>query len=336
MAKAEQPNDATACRSCDAVLPGGARFCTDCGTPVGEGAVAARSNRRVVILAGVAIVIAIFGSYVAVGRHVTERSATVSPPHRSETPPTPASAVDLTTMTPREAADRLFNRVMAADERGDRAEVARFAPMALQAYTRVVPLDLDARYHLGLISLADGDLALARRHVADLLREAPDHLLGLILAVRLAESADDAGEAAQGAARFAAAYDAEIVKARPEYQAHRATIDQFRDGQGVSTVIDRPAGVSQLTESGAQLFALNCAVCHGVAAAGSAMGPPLVHRIYEPAHHGDAAFRAAVRQGVKSHHWSFGDMPPVPGVTDAQVDRIIAHVRELQRGAGIE
>jgi len=86
---------------------------------------------------------------------------------------------------------------------------------------------------------------------------------------------------------------------------------------------------------GAELFAESCATCHGENAAGSGQGPPLVHRIYEPGHHADFSFYRAVRQGVRAHHWNFGDMPAVAGVSDAEIDRIVAYVRALQRANGI-
>jgi mono/diheme cytochrome c family protein len=86
---------------------------------------------------------------------------------------------------------------------------------------------------------------------------------------------------------------------------------------------------------GRALFETHCAACHGVAGVGTDQGPPLVHRIYEPSHHGDAAFQLAVARGVRAHHWRFGDMQPVPGVTEADVARIVAYVRWLQRQAGI-
>lgn len=87
---------------------------------------------------------------------------------------------------------------------------------------------------------------------------------------------------------------------------------------------------------GEQDFNAKCAVCHGKHAGGiDGAGPPLVHRIYEPGHHGDMAFFLAARQGVRAHHWRFGDMPPVEGVDDAQITRIIAYVRALQRENGI-
>ena len=98
-------------------------------------------------------------------------------------------------------------------------------------------------------------------------------------------------------------------------------------------VIPELTGTAQ---AGARVFASSCAVCHGANATGTDLGPPLVHEIYEPSHHPDAAFHRAVRQGVASHHWSFGNMPPVPGVSNRDVTKIVAYVRELQRANGID
>jgi hypothetical protein len=61
-----------------------------------------------------------------------------------------------------------------------------------------------------------------------------------------------------------------------------------------------------------------------------------VHRIYEPDHHADPAFQLAVARGVRAHHWRFGDMAPVPGVSESDVTAIIGYIRWLQRQAGIE
>lgn len=87
---------------------------------------------------------------------------------------------------------------------------------------------------------------------------------------------------------------------------------------------------------GEAVFAENCAICHGVNAAGKdGAGPPLVHKIYEPSHHGDMAFVLAAQQGVRQHHWSFGNMPAQPQVTEPETTAIIAYVRALQRANGI-
>ncbi|MDO9116644.1 MAG: cytochrome c [Nitrospira sp.] len=82
-------------------------------------------------------------------------------------------------------------------------------------------------------------------------------------------------------------------------------------------------------------FKANCAACHGGGGVGTSQGPPLVHKIYEPNHHGDAAFQRAAANGVKAHHWEFGNMPKIDGVTPDDVDQIIKYVRWLQKQAGI-
>lgn len=89
-------------------------------------------------------------------------------------------------------------------------------------------------------------------------------------------------------------------------------------------------------ERGAPLFDANCAACHGPAGTGTTAGPPLVHEVYEPSHHGDEAFQIAVAQGVRPHHWDFGAMPPIPDLDRQDVADITAYVRERQREAGIE
>ena len=88
--------------------------------------------------------------------------------------------------------------------------------------------------------------------------------------------------------------------------------------------------------AGEQAFIENCAACHGRDAAGQeGVAPPLVHKIYEPSHHGDQAFHLAARQGVRAHHWRFGDMPPVEGISDSEIERIVTYIRTLQRANGI-
>ncbi len=89
-------------------------------------------------------------------------------------------------------------------------------------------------------------------------------------------------------------------------------------------------------QAGEAKFTANCAACHGNQAAGTDHGPPLVHKIYEPNHHGDSAFQRAAANGVKAHHWEFGNMPKIEGVTPEDVDQIVKYVRWLQRQAGIQ
>ncbi|HRF71181.1 MAG TPA: cytochrome c, partial [Accumulibacter sp.] len=44
----------------------------------------------------------------------------------------------------------------------------------------------------------------------------------------------------------------------------------------------------------------------------------------------------AVKSGSRAHHWQFGDMAPVPGLTTDDVAQITAYVRLEQRKAGIQ
>ena len=92
--------------------------------------------------------------------------------------------------------------------------------------------------------------------------------------------------------------------------------------------------LSPSAKRGARSFEASCARCHGIHASGSENGPPLVHRIYEPSHHGDASIRRAVSMGVKPHHWRFGPMPRID-VSDRELESIIVYIRELQRANGI-
>jgi len=86
---------------------------------------------------------------------------------------------------------------------------------------------------------------------------------------------------------------------------------------------------------GKTTFEARCAECHGGWADGTDKGPPLVHIYYESGHHGDQAFRQAIKGGVRQHHWRFGDMPPRPEVDDRQADAVIKYVRWLQQQNGI-
>ena len=131
-------------------------------------------------------------------------------------------------MTPREAADRLFNRVMSAGERGDTAEVQRFAPMTIQAYELVRDIDLDGLYHLGLVHLALNDLDAARRRAAAIKQAVPGHLLATTLEHTVAGRIGDQSAMARAVADFAKAYETEMLKNRPEYTAHRNSIEAFR------------------------------------------------------------------------------------------------------------
>jgi mono/diheme cytochrome c family protein len=93
--------------------------------------------------------------------------------------------------------------------------------------------------------------------------------------------------------------------------------------------------LSPIASAGKAAFDANCGQCHGRNAAGTGKGPPLVHDIYNPGHHADAAFFSATRRGVQQHHWPFGNMPAQSQVSDEEIAAIVRYVRELQSANGI-
>lgn len=111
-------------------------------------------------------------------------------------------------------------------------------------------------------------------------------------------------------------------------------------GSGSPSDTDAGTGIPvqdpDLVAAGDDLYQAHCAECHGSDLRGTDTGPSHLSVVYEPNHHGDAAFVLAARNGVTQHHWPFGDMAPVPGLSDDDLDAIIAFVRENQRIFGFE
>lgn len=92
---------------------------------------------------------------------------------------------------------------------------------------------------------------------------------------------------------------------------------------------------SMQAQAGERAFGQNCQACHGKNGGGSEQGPPLIHNIYNPGHHSDQSFFLAVQNGVRAHHWPFGNMPPLGHVKPRMVADIIAYIREIQQENGI-
>jgi mono/diheme cytochrome c family protein len=105
----------------------------------------------------------------------------------------------------------------------------------------------------------------------------------------------------------------------------------LKSSSAVSPVGETPAEYAK----GEALFNARCAPCHGLGAQGTNHGPSFLSKIYEPNHHSDMSFHRAVQQGVQAHHWKFGNMPKIEGVSESDVNEIVGYVRWLQRQAGI-
>ena len=87
---------------------------------------------------------------------------------------------------------------------------------------------------------------------------------------------------------------------------------------------------------GAQVYANSCASCHGADLRGTDKGPSQLSIVYEPNHHPDDAYRSAIANGAPEHHWTFGDMAPVDGLTSEEVEAVIDFIRSEQQRQGFE
>jgi hypothetical protein len=134
-------------------------------------------------------------------------------------------AVDISRMTPREMADRLFDRIMRLSSEGKADSVGFFAQMALQNYESMPDKDLDLRYDMGRVAEVAGQAEVAQAQADTMLTQNPKHLLGLVLAARAA--------ALRGDAKAVAGYERRLVEAAPtergrnleEYQRHGNDIE---------------------------------------------------------------------------------------------------------------
>jgi len=108
----------------------------------------------------------------------------------------------------------------------------------------------------------------------------------------------------------------------------------FERAGGETIAVSVPT-LSESARVGQVAFTEHCSQCHGTSGGGTSQGPPLVDRIYEPAHHDDRSIRAAIAFGVRQHHWRFGDMPAQRQVARDEAGTIVTFVREVQRANGI-
>jgi mono/diheme cytochrome c family protein len=91
-----------------------------------------------------------------------------------------------------------------------------------------------------------------------------------------------------------------------------------------------PGPVPAELAAGADLFLGACRGCHGVAGTGFSGGPPLLDTLYLRPAFPDSAIGAAIRGGVRRHHWTFDDMPPARTVRPDQIPALVAYIRSLQ------
>ena len=230
-----------ACRKCGSGLQPEAVFCAECGTPTGY----RPEKPRTAILPWVFSALALVAFSVAIAFLIRGQAAprigdmgmTGGLPEAEQGqamggPATGGGAsgggmADLSQMTARQAADRLFERAMREEDGGDTERARFFANMAVQAYGNVPPaeIDLDAHFHLGLLQLLQENNGAARAEAEMILSVRPDHLLGLALAGQVARAEGDAAAEAAAYSQFLEALESERATGLPEYQMHGSLID---------------------------------------------------------------------------------------------------------------
>src|SRR5690349_23871155 len=169
------------CGACGTALTPGAKFCHRCGTPAGakvDSRAAAAGTERgfgsalpwaVAAIALVALIALVAGQRFSRSNESVAASPADLPAaaQRSGAPP------DISQMSPEERAERLYDRVMALNERGSADSVRFFAPMAMQAYTMLGALNADQRYDLGRIAVVSGDAQTAKAQADSILSTQP-------------------------------------------------------------------------------------------------------------------------------------------------------------------
>jgi len=223
----------SSCVSCNEPTIKNANFCHNCGRSIGNTPKPAMSGTKMILFLGITMVVSIsstFGLmlYLDGKNEVATITAFPSRLNATNSNNQPSRLPDLSTMTPREAADRLFNRVMSASETGNQEEANRFAPMAVQAYIRVINIDVDGLFHLGLLYLVREDFQNAIEHVRKIRFSSPNHLLATLLEHKVAEQTGDKLGQILASTKFLSAYQNEINSGRPEYSAHKKSIEKLR------------------------------------------------------------------------------------------------------------
>lgn len=224
------------CNQCGAKVAPAAAFCNQCGTKVEGGGAGHRAAAASVMsaqnlpwwIAGVAMFVLI----VVMGVNMVQPGGPAVPASNPAAPFAGGAGTgtppDLSSMTPREAADRLFDRVMRSVSEGDSASAQAFLPMAIAAYDRAQPLDNDGLFHRSMLNRVANNLDAALADAEQILAAEPNHILGLSEAAEAAIELGRLDEAEGYYRRLVDAYAQEATRALPEYQGHANLLESAR------------------------------------------------------------------------------------------------------------
>lgn len=224
------------CQECGAQITATAKYCNRCGNrnSVSEHRAAATATLGGKNLPWWIAGAAMFALIVALATQMMQ-SGGPSIPTASPITSQPGGGAamtgmppDLSTMTPVEAANRLFNRVMTAVTAGDSTEAQQFMPMAIGAYERARPLDNDGLFHLSMLQRTAMQLEAALETAEEILEDNSDHLLGLSAAAKAAVELGRGDIAAAYYERVLEVYESQIEQDIAEYMDHAPITDNLR------------------------------------------------------------------------------------------------------------
>ena len=231
------------CGACGAELAAGTMFCGECGGPTGARSAKPLSARLPWIVSAAALVIfsGLIAWLVQGGSSARQGDDPITggigapggaaPTGGTGTMLTPEQ---LAAMSPREAADRLFDRAMREHEGGSE-QGAFFSQMAIDAYGGLPPaeMDPDAYFHIGLLRLLQGDAAAAREVSDAMLVDNPNQLYGLLIGARAAALEGNSESEAEYLQRTREAIAGGESLDDPVYSGHRPFIEsQLADPNG--------------------------------------------------------------------------------------------------------
>ena len=213
------------CSECGTKYLPDARFCHNCGRAV-DGGAGTTSSSSVSPAMKYGLPLAALVALAAISLY--RAGASGGEPGSAGAPLSAASSggqpPDISSMSPEERANRLFNRVMSLWADGKRDSAAFFAPMAISAIESAGAMDAHRRYDLGLVELVAGDNGAAKAQSDTILKERPQHLLGLLLAARAADARGDVATARDMRARLVSSEKSERASGLQEYTDHDADL----------------------------------------------------------------------------------------------------------------